>query len=74
MPHWSDPHIKKLETPMGVVRSCRVPGCKFFVFRRKFYGSGRGEGFREGNKQRGALIQHLKTAHPELVPDKEKTP
>lgn len=48
--------------PLGVVRACRL--CKWHDFRRKTVGLGRGTGMREGNKQRGRLIQHLKEAHP----------
>jgi hypothetical protein len=28
---------------------------------------GRGQGMREGNKQRGILIQHIKAEHPEVL-------
>ncbi len=50
----------------AVVRGCRL--CKFYHSRPKggrLAGLvGRGNGFREGNKQRGILIQHLKEVHP----------
>lgn len=49
--------------PFGVTRACRL--CKWHDFRRKIAGNGRGEGMREGNKQRGRLIQHLKETHPD---------
>ena len=42
--------------PMGYSRTCR--GCGWSVFRRP--GTGRGAGMREGNKQRGVAIQHVK--------------
>lgn len=42
---------------MGSVRTCRA--CGHFEFIKK--GSG---GFKEGNKARGRMIQHLKVAHP----------
>ena len=50
-----------MQGPFGVTRACRL--CKWHDFRRKVTGSGRGAGMREGNKQRGRLIQHLKAAH-----------
>jgi hypothetical protein len=48
--------------PLAVTRACRL--CKWFDNRKKVAGRGRGAGFREGNQQRGRLIQHLKEAHP----------
>jgi hypothetical protein len=47
--------------PLSVVRACKL--CKWHDHRRKG-GAGRGAGFREGNMQRGRLIQHIKEAHP----------
>ncbi len=49
-----------MKGPFGVTRSCRL--CKWYDFRPR--GAGRGTGMREGNKQRGRLIQHIKVAHP----------
>ena len=46
--------------PFAVARVCTL--CKWHDTRRR--GGGRGAGFREGNKQRGRLIQHIKAAHP----------
>lgn len=60
--HPVEKHIIRTEGPMGVARSCRL--CKFHHFRRKGLGGGRGNGMREGNKQRGILIQHIKAEHP----------
>jgi hypothetical protein len=51
-----------MQGPLAVTRACRL--CKWHDTRRKIAGNGRGEGMREGNKQRGRLIQHLKEAHP----------
>lgn len=48
--------------PLGVNRVCKL--CKhseFIVIGNK--GAGRGYGMREGNKARGRMIQHIKTAH-----------
>lgn len=48
--------------PFGVARACKL--CRFHSFRPKVPGAGRGAGFREGNKQRGIVIQHIKAEHP----------
>jgi hypothetical protein len=62
-----DRYIGRTETGMAVGRWCKL--CKFSHTRRKPTGMmvgnvGRGNGMREGNRQRGILIQHLKTEHP----------
>ena len=56
-------HTRQAIGPFAIVRTCRH--CAFFHLRRK--GGGRGAGFREGNKQRGILYQHLKDEHPEVM-------
>ena len=66
--HWADRYIGVGEGPTAVVRYCKVKGCKFALTRRKIRGAGRGAGFREGNKQRGEMIQHVKLVHPHLAP------
>ena len=68
MAHWADEFIGCKEGPLAVVRWCRL--CDFHDVRRKTEGLGRGAGFRYGNQQRGRLIQHVKTAHPEKAPHK----
>lgn len=59
-------YATEFEGPLAVVRGCRL--CDFHLLRHKAVrgraAGGRGVGFREGNKQRGAIIQHIKTAHP----------
>lgn len=55
-------YIKTSSSALAVSRSCIL--CKFYVVRRLGKGGGRGNGFREGNKQRGIMIQHLKAEHP----------
>jgi hypothetical protein len=68
MRHWAEQYIGEMIGPLVVMRYCKVPGCKFNVRRQRYSGGGRGTGFREGNKQRGAIIQHIKECHPELKP------
>jgi hypothetical protein len=68
MSHWAEEYIKRFDGPMAVVRACTAPDCNFRLIRSKRAGSGRGTAFREGNKQRGEMIQHIKTAHPDLKP------
>lgn len=60
--HPVEQYVSRVETALGVARGCRL--CKFYHFRRKC-GGGRGAGMREGNKQRGLLIQHIKSEHPD---------
>lgn len=50
------------EGPFGVAKTCRI--CGFMDYRQR--GRGRGAGFRLGNQSLGRVIQHIKTAHPEL--------
>jgi len=66
--HWADDFYTYRDGPLAIVRSCNL--CRFFDLVKKApQGSaGRGWGMREGNKQRGRLIQHIKTAHPEAKP------
>jgi len=58
----ADQFVRVRVMPLGVVRSCLL--CTFSDVRRKRTGCGRGAGFREGNQQRGRMVQHIKTAHP----------
>jgi hypothetical protein len=62
----ADPFIKCVEGPLAVIRTCTI--CKFALVRRKSAPGrsplGRGTGMSLGNKQRGEMIQHVKTAHP----------
>jgi hypothetical protein len=54
---------REVSGPRAVVRQCQC--CKHFELVRKgIPGVGRGYGMREGNKARGRIIQHFKTAHP----------
>lgn len=60
--HPVERYVSVLNGPIGVVRACTL--CKFSHSRKKVAGAGRGAGMREGNKQRGILIQHIKECHP----------
>lgn len=54
---WKDTH-----GPLGVLRACLL--CMFHTTVRKgIPGVGRGYGMRMGNKARGEMTQHFKTAH-----------
>lgn len=46
--------------PIVVCRRCNVCG---YMLQRRRGGRGRGAGFREGNKHRGEMIQHIKAQH-----------
>lgn len=68
-----DKYVVVYRGPLAVTRACRL--CKFFHNRKLGQRTGRGTGMREGNKQRGILIQHLKTEHPaEFLAVTGKTP
>lgn len=73
MPHWADAYIARHDGPIAIVRACKVPGCRFALTLRKVRNGGRGWGMRKGNKQSGAIIQHIKTTHPELSPLRKRT-
>lgn len=62
--HADDLMFKVSTGPLAVIRQCLH--CKHFeIVRKGLPGVGRGYGMREGNKARGRIIQHVKTAHPE---------
>jgi hypothetical protein len=67
----AEQYIGKSESALAVVRFCKVRGCNWSDTRRKPFpgnsGVGRGNGFREGNKQRGRAIQHVKQCHADLL-------
>lgn len=59
--------VKEVEGPMAKIRTCALclKGKPFStVVRKGIQGVGRGYGMSVGNKARGEMIQHLKTAHP----------
>lgn len=57
-----DKFVTRVVGPLAVVRACNL--CKFTLIRKRRPGVGRGNGMREGNKQRGEIIQHIKATHP----------
>jgi ribosomal protein L13E len=61
----ADAFITHADGPRAIVRSCKL--CKHVDIVRKERSPGRGWGMREGNKQRGRLIQHIKECHPEAL-------
>lgn len=63
----ADKFIASVDGPFAIVRTCKI--CKHTdVLRKPRAGDrGRGWGFREGNKQRGRLIQHIREKHPEAL-------
>ena len=63
MTHPADKFIKFSAGPFGYTRECTI--CGHFDYRK--IGFGRGAGMREGNKQRGRLLQHIKAEHPEAL-------
>ena len=67
MTHPAQKFIAHADGPLAIVRSCKL--CKFSdVVRKPPVGRrGRGWGMREGNKQRGRLIQHINAEHREDV-------
>lgn len=65
MQHRAEKYISHIVGPLAVVRGCLL--CKHVDVMRKERSPGRGWGMREGNKQRGRLIQHIKEKHPEVL-------
>jgi hypothetical protein len=67
MSHLADQYIKHRDLPRGIVRSCAICTFADTVIKPRPGTAGRGWGMREGNKQRGRLIQHIKAEHPEVL-------
>jgi hypothetical protein len=61
-----DKFVKTFKGPFAVVRQCLICG-HIEKVKRGVYGVGRGYGFREGNKARGRIIQHIREKHPEKL-------
>lgn len=66
MSHPVDQFIVKYESGLSLVRACRLCGHVDTVRKLPRGRAGRGWGFREGNKQRGRLIQHVLENHPQV--------
>ena len=62
MSHPAQKYIRTTNGPFGIGRTCTI--CGFGLTTKKVSGGGRGWGMREGNKLRGAIIQHIKEQHP----------
>ena len=67
MSHKADGYIKARDLPRGIVRTCLICSFSDTVMKPRPGTAGRGWGMREGNKQRGRLIQHIKDHHPEKL-------
>lgn len=67
MTHPAEAFFTRKDLPRGIVAACKL--CKHFDVVKKLPAgtAGRGWGMREGNKQRGRMIQHVKADHPETV-------
>lgn len=65
MPVPADKFIAHRDAPLAILRWCTI--CNHSDVVRKVRNAGRGWGMREGNKQRGRLIQHVKAEHPDLL-------
>lgn len=65
--HPAEKWFRRYDGPFAISAGCLL--CKHTdVTKKPPEGQrGRGWGMREGNKQRGRMIQHVKTAHPEKL-------
>lgn len=64
---WADAYFTTRVFARCSLRTCTV--CKHAEI-YNFTGGHRGAGMVGGNKARGRMIQHIKSAHPELAPKK----
>jgi hypothetical protein len=64
----ADKHFTRHDGHFAIVANCHH--CKHTDVVRKERNPGRGWGMREGNKQRGRMIQHVKSVHPEVLGEK----
>ncbi|TPN44454.1 hypothetical protein FJ981_28065 [Mesorhizobium sp. B1-1-4] len=65
--HPADKHFTRKDLPRGIVATCLHCKHSDVVMKVPKGSAGRGWGMREGNKQRGRMIQHIKNAHPEVL-------
>jgi hypothetical protein len=63
----ADKHFKRYNGVFAITAQCSH--CKHMdIVRKERPGmAGRGWGMREGNKQRGRMIQHVKAEHPDVL-------
>lgn len=65
MSHAAEDFFVRHNGPAAIVAGCKL--CKHMDVVRKERSPGRGWGMREGNKQRGRMIQHVKAAHADAL-------
>lgn len=65
--HKAEKFFTRRNLPRGIAADCKL--CRHYEVVLKVANPGRGWGLREGNKQRGRMIQHVKEAHPEALKD-----
>ena len=65
--HPAEEHFTRHEGPLAISAGCKL--CHHTEVTKKLPDgyAGRGWGFREGNKLRGRMIQHIKAKHPEVL-------
>jgi hypothetical protein len=67
--HPADRFFNRFDGPFAITAGCKL--CKHVDVVRKERSPGRGWGMREGNKQRGRMIQHVKACHPDVLASSE---
>lgn len=68
----ADKFFIRKDMPRAIVAYCKL--CKHSDVVMKERNPGRGWGMREGNKQRGRMIQHVKDAHPDALHPTQQPP
>lgn len=63
--HPAEQFFTRINGPFAISAGCNL--CKHVDVVKKERNPGRGWGMREGNKQRGRMIQHIKDAHAEAL-------
>lgn len=63
--HPAEKFFSRHNGAFAITAGCKL--CKHVDIARKERAPGRGWGMREGNKQRGRMIQHIKSEHPEVL-------
>jgi hypothetical protein len=66
--HPAEKFFTRHNGPFAITAGCNL--CKHIDIVRKERNPGRGWGMREGNKQRGRMIQHVKAEHPDVLTKK----